>query len=309
VDSSVEILLASCNGEPYLAEQLRSIERQTFRDWTLLARDDGSRDSTREVLAAFRERFPKQVKIIEDGAGRLGAAGNFAQLLRRSSASYVFFCDQDDVWHETKIDRLIALAASAPAGRPVLVHSDLEVVDRRGAPIASSFWRYQRIAPERCAWQQLLVQNVVTGCAAMINAPLRDAALPIPAAAIMHDWWLALVAAIAGEIRWLPEPTVRYRQHGGNDTGAKKWGFNQWQYTMSALAGSANYQRGLMRARQQAVALANHPGLTLAPSVRSTLLEFGGLRARPWARRLSFVRRHGIAKNGAVRNLVFWRNL
>ena len=66
----------------------------------------------------------------------------------------------------------------------------------------------------------LLRHNLVTGCTLTCNRALLDLAMPFPDRLVMHDWWLALVAAACGEIRFLEEPTVRYRQHGRNQVGA-----------------------------------------------------------------------------------------
>jgi hypothetical protein len=85
-----------------------------------------------------------------------------------------------------------------------------------------SFWRYQVLRPEVGGdWPRLLIQNVVAGCATMINTALRELAAPIPQAAIMHDWWLALAAALFGRVSWLNWPSTLYRQHGANAIGAR----------------------------------------------------------------------------------------
>lgn len=307
---SIDIVLGTYNGERFLAEQLRSLEEQTVSSWRLVARDDGSADNTRSILAEFRGRHRDRVTLIEDGKSRLGPCRNYGLLMEHSTADYTFFCDQDDVWRPEKIEVLQALATRGGAGeQPQLLHTDLEVVDIRLQPVAPSFWRYQHLAPERCGWPQLLVQNVVTGCAAAINAPLRRAALPVPREAIMHDWWVALVAATSGTIHWSDRSTVRYRQHGANDTGAKRFGLNQWHYTIDALVRPARYRAGVAQARCQAAALARHTSAPIAAPIRDVLAQFGALDALPYPRRVAFQRRHQIAKNGWLRNLVFLRNI
>lgn len=307
---SVDILLATYNGERFLGEQLQSLERQTFGAWRLIARDDGSTDATRTLLGEFRARHPAAVQLMEDADSRLGPVGNYRRLLENSAADFGLFCDQDDVWHPDKIESLLTVAlAHERAAVPLLVHSDLEVVDRDQRMLAPSFWRYQFIRPERCQWPRLLVQNVVTGCAALLNAPLRRAVLPIPADAIMHDWWVALVAAASGEIRWTAAPTVRYRQHGANDTGAKRWGASHWLDRADALFQPGAY-RGKNRAYQrQAAALAGHRSAAIPPAMRAVLEEFAGLDRLNYVRRARFVWRHGIMKTGALRNLLWLSQL
>ncbi|HEX2854924.1 MAG TPA: glycosyltransferase family 2 protein [Opitutaceae bacterium] len=306
---AVDILLATYNGGRFLAEQLRSLEEQTFRNWRLIARDDGSTDGTRALLAEFQARHPGTVRLLEDGAGRLGVAGNYARLLAASTADLGLFCDQDDCWLPDKIERLRAIAAQKENPEiPFLVHSDLEVTDRNLRTVAASFWRYQHIDPARCAWSQLLVQNVVTGCACLFNAALRRAALPLPPEAIMHDWWLALVAASSGNLVWTREPTVRYRQHDANDTGAKRWGPGHWLHHARGALTRETYREKLRAYQRQAAALARHEAAPIPPPVRATLAEFAGLeKSRPYFSRVRFLRRHRIVKTGMLRNLLlFW---
>jgi rhamnosyltransferase len=165
--------------------------------------------------------------VLPAGA-RLGVIGNFGALLQhahRSGAEYVFSSDQDDVWQPTKLSRSLDLMARLEAehGRdtPLLVHSDLAVVDQALRPLHPSFLRYQGIQNEEAdPLEVLLVQNYVTGCASLLNRPLLALALPIPACCIMHDWWIAQCAAARGAIGFIPDPTILYRQHGANQIGA-----------------------------------------------------------------------------------------
>ena len=103
---------------------------------------------------------------------------------------------------------------------PVLAHTDLVVVDENLHTIAPSFWSYSNLNPY-CGSRlnRLLIQNVVTGSATMINRALARLASPIPQGAVLHDWWLALVASALGRIEAIPEKTVLYRQHGRNCAG------------------------------------------------------------------------------------------
>jgi hypothetical protein len=138
------------------------------------------------------------------------------------------FCDQDDVWlpHkiETTLSKMKEMESSYGKGKPFLVHTDLKVVDEKLNLLSESLWCYQLSDPEKGGvLNRLLMQNIATGCSMMINRPLLDLALPIPAEAVMHDWWLALVAAAFGHIGFVAEPTTLYRQHGTSEIGAKKW--------------------------------------------------------------------------------------
>ncbi len=222
----VAIVLATYNGARHLSEQLESLRGQDFGAWRLYVRDDGSRDGTPELLARAAREDPR-ITVLETREN-LGVIRNFGALLGRAhadGADVVFMCDQDDVWLPSKVSRALAVLADlerahGPAA-PLLVHSDLRVVDEALAPIHPSFLAYQAIGhEEERPLGVLLVQNFVTGCAAAVNRALLDLALPFPAECLMHDWWLAQCAAARGAIGFVPEPTILYRQHASNQIGA-----------------------------------------------------------------------------------------
>lgn len=219
--------MATYGGEPFIVEQLESLRRQSFRDWVLWVRDDGSPDATVEVVRRYAELDPR-IRLVEDQLGNLGPAGNFGALLGHAhahGARYVFLADQDDIWRDDKMERQLALMAQHEAddggARPRVMYSDLEVVDRGMERIHRSFMRFEMLRHERRPLPVLLAQNFVTGCTMLVNRELLEVALPIPPRVMMHDWWLALCAAATGSLHHLPEQTVRYRQHGNNQVGAQ----------------------------------------------------------------------------------------
>lgn len=96
----VDILMATYNGEKYLRNQLLSLQQQTYEDWTLWVRDDGSTDDTPFILRKFAESDSRIIIVEEDAGQRLGPGRNFLGLTKYSTADYVIFCDQDDIWFE-----------------------------------------------------------------------------------------------------------------------------------------------------------------------------------------------------------------
>jgi len=228
MDKSIDILLATYNGGAYLEAQLDSILAQTHGNWRLVIRDDGSTDNTPRIIGKYLATHPDKVSLLRDKGEMLGPCGNFARLLQHSTADYIMFCDQDDVWLPRKIEltqgKMLELEGLYGQDMPLLVHTDLKVVDGNLKPLSDSLWRYQTTDPDATLLNLLLVQNVATGCTVMINRTLRELALPIPEEARMHDWWLALVAATFGHIGHVAQPTVLYRQHGRNDSGAAPMG-------------------------------------------------------------------------------------
>jgi glycosyltransferase involved in cell wall biosynthesis len=221
------ILLSSYNGARFITDQIESIRRQTLGSWTLLVRDDGSSDETVDMVEALAAADPRIV-LLRDGRGNLGPPQSFGVLMEaalEAGAGYVAFADQDDIWHADKLEhQLEALRtreAAVGSTVPLLVHSDLSVVDEDLRLIHPSFLAFQGLGHDpEAPLQMLLAQNFVTGCTAVINRALLRAALPLPDVP-MHDWWLALCAAALGEIRCCPRATVLYRQHDRNAAGGR----------------------------------------------------------------------------------------
>jgi len=223
-DCVVEVLLATYNGERFLREQVESILSQDWPEVLILARDDGSGDGTARILAEYATRFPERFRVLA-GESAGGAKGNFLELMRQTTAEYVCFADQDDVWLPGKVrlgmEAMRALEARHGLAMPLLTFSDLRVVGAELKTVSGSMWAYAEIEPESALRLERLVgQSVVTGCTMTINRRLLELARRMPEEATMHDRWIALLAAAMGETAMVREAMVLYRQHGGNVVGA-----------------------------------------------------------------------------------------
>lgn len=223
----VHILMAVYNGEKYLEEQLRSIEMQTVTDWKLHIRDDGSDDKTPGIIEEFAARYPLKVELLETGhKNRYGAKGNFARLVEsvREPGDYAF-CDQDDIWEPDKLEVSIRkLRKTEMCGdgsiQPALVCSDARLIDGNNRIIGDSFVKKSNLyIPKQHMFEKLLLYNFSQGATMVWNGPLHGLVKNIPEEAIMHDWWVALVAAGHGAIGYIPRQLLRYRQHGNNELG------------------------------------------------------------------------------------------
>ncbi|GGG50428.1 glycosyl transferase [Pseudohongiella nitratireducens] len=245
----VLVVMACYNGAEYLDEQLSSILAQQGIRIALLVRDDGSGDSTPEILADWQARYPDQIELLEGQDNNLGAVGSFSLLLStalrkwQSGCDYaaIALADQDDIWLTNKLklslDALMRSAQGKPGDYPLLVHTDLRVVDKKGEKIAASLMQYQGLDAGKRKFSSQLLSNTVTGCTAVCNKALLELALPVPEQAMMHDWWLSLVASAFGEIAYVNEPLIEYRQHGANTLGARKHSKPGWQRLKTLLSG------------------------------------------------------------------------
>ena len=221
----IAILMSTYNGARYLAEQLDSILAQTYADWKLTVRDDGSTDDTLRILQQYA-KADKRISVLTDGEN-IGACRSFERLLTQcEDAEYYAFCDQDDVWRSDKLALsldAIQQAEKAHPGKPIVVHTDLQVVDENRTEMAPSFWLYSNIQADLldAHIRYLAICNSVTGCAMLFNKAARDCSLPMSADAYMHDAWLALMTAYhGGYVLPVHQTPVAYRQHGDNVLGA-----------------------------------------------------------------------------------------
>ncbi|GAX05147.1 glycosyl transferase [Secundilactobacillus pentosiphilus] len=215
---TIAILLSTYNGADYLGEQVDSIISQSFCNWDLYIRDDGSQDSTIKIIQDYCSKDDRIHFINEGHVENLGVKGSFIKLLSFAHADFYMFCDQDDVWLPNKIEDTLSIMAKDQK-LPQLVFTDLKVVDQDLKIIESS--ALENIDVNKWIdFNHLVFDNVVTGCTVMINEKLKQKSLPTDNNKIvMHDWWFALIAAGAGYISYLAEPTILYRQHGNNQVG------------------------------------------------------------------------------------------
>ncbi len=220
----ITILLAAYNGERYLAEQIESILLQTETRWKLVIQDDCSTDGTFVIAQNYASIYPDKIRVVQRGTPSGSAKNNFSSMLEYVDTEYWMTCDQDDVWLSNKIEITFFEMQNLERqnkGIPLLVHTDLTIVNENKNILAKSFFTYQKLDFTHDAFAYLLVQNIVTGCTAMMNRTLLKQMKAVPMDALMHDWWFALVAAAFGRIGFVNEPTILYRQHNDNSVGAK----------------------------------------------------------------------------------------
>ena len=234
----IEVLLSTYNGESFLRQQLESILYQTYPEWEILIRDDGSYDDTLAIIQEFCDLYPSKIKQLQGGKN-IGCLRSFEILLQKSKSPYIMFSDQDDVWMPTKIEKAMDAMLkleSKISQAPCVICSDLCVVDAQLNLLNSSYWNYARINPLLLVKPNALaVNNYVTGCTILMNAMAKQIALPFGQMAVMHDAWIALsVVSNDGYIKTLSEANILYRQHNNNKVGAVSVKYG-WQYFINKV--------------------------------------------------------------------------
>jgi len=221
-----DIVLASHNGERFLKEQLDSI----FLDKNLpyincvIIIDDASSDNTLNIIHDFQKQT-NRIQLHSLTGTPIGPASAFNYGLQKTNSDWIMLCDQDDIWHSEKILNTVKYIDKKrlKCQQNHLIFSDVLLVDSTGQQLNKTYSRFKEI-PEHwySRFENLLQQNVVSGCATTVSKALLRAALPIPDEAYMHDWWIVLFASAFGEIHKLDREYVYYRQHEKNTIGARK---------------------------------------------------------------------------------------
>lgn len=304
----IEILLATYNGEKFLHEQLLSIAGQSKTDFKVLISDGGSTDRTLEIAKEWAVKDPRFQLL--PSIGRLGVQENFSRLMKEATGDYLFFADQDDVWKKDKlalfIEKMDQLEREHGKEKPLLVHSDLEVVDEKLALISPSFWKFIRLDPFKGnRFSRLLLQNTVTGAVCLINRPLLELAKPVPPEAVMHDWWLALVASAFGVIGSIESSTVFYRQHGKNAVGAKPYfSLKLVKFAISLLIKGPDLEKA-KRYNAQVQAFASRYKDKFSLEQQKTLEGYQSLSTVSLFKRIALARKHHFYHSGRLRNIAY----
>ncbi len=291
----ISILLSTYNGEKYLKAQLDSLFSQSYKNFKLIARDDGSSDKTLEILKSYDiELLPSNENI--------GVKSSFETLLKyaseNSDADYFMFCDQDDVWNQDKVKLTLQKMYEMEKlykNTPILVHTDLEVVDENLHTINPSFMKLQNLHEKKNRLNNLLIQNTITGCTAMINRDLAKLCLPMSSNAIVHDWWVGLVASYFGKIGYVDDSTIKYRQHTSNTIGAKGFDIGFVLKSISkkvSLGGNISQSKGFFQQFKN----------ELDEDTIEMLQEFISLEQKTWWQKRAILLKYKLFKQGFIRN-------
>ena len=222
--TKVQILLATYNGEKFLQEQLDSIINQKYKLWEILIHDDGSYDDTISILNEYQNNYPKKIRLLTDQKIFSSASKNFFHLIenRSKEANLYCLCDQDDIWHKKKLEIIVERYNSKDENTPVLIHSDLSLIDATGKLLEKSHDKLINFQKNFITKKTSFYYNPVPGCAMAINSALADK-ISYSKYMVMHDWWILLTAVHQKTtIIYIKFPLLNYRQHNANVLGYKK---------------------------------------------------------------------------------------
>jgi glycosyltransferase involved in cell wall biosynthesis len=300
----IAILLATYNGERYLAEQLQSLCKQTRRCDAIFVRDDKSTDSTIDIVNTFEDQLP----IIWIPANhRAGPKESFRLLLSAAlqdprEFEYILYCDQDDVWNGNKIEIAISELSKHPPETPTLYASAQEIV------ASDLSHKYVSGAQHVPSWMNAPIQNIVTGCTMGLNRSGATISLTDSSDGyVMHDWWAYLVISHIGTVLYDQQPRIKYRQHGSNAVGAN----NSWVRRLlraGARLFSGNSSTPTVRTQAKLFLSAHEKDLSMEQASQISLLACdGSLQRLQFAFKTQLHRQTRIETALALLRFIIWK--
>ncbi|HGD0013607.1 TPA: glycosyltransferase family 2 protein [Streptococcus agalactiae] len=299
----VNILMATYNGEKFLAQQIESIQKQTFKEWNLLIRDDGSSDKTCDIIRNFTAKDSRIRFINENEHHNLGVIKSFFTLVNYEVADFYFFSDQDDVWLPEKLSVSLEAAKHKASDVPLLVYTDLKVVNQELNILQDSMIRAQSHHANTTLLPEL-TENTVTGGTMMINHALAEKWFT-PNDILMHDWFLALLAASLGEIIYLDLPTQLYRQHDNNVLGARTIDKRFKILREGPKSIFTRYWKLIHDSQKQASLIVDKYGDIMTANDLELIKCFIKIDKQPFMTRLRWLWKYGYSKNQFKHQVVF----
>lgn len=214
----VSVAMATYNGEKYIKEQIDSIMTNLKENDELIISDDGSKDSTREIIEEYI-KDDNRIKLI-DGP-KNSVKQNFANAISNCSGEYIFLADQDDIWENNKVELVLNCFEQEKC---TLVIHDNQVINENEEVVIPSFFEYRNSGRGKF---KNIWKNTYIGCCMAFKSEIKKDILPIPNNIEMHDQWIGIVNEYVGKSVFLNEKLIRYRRHGGNVSQMKHYGIGK----------------------------------------------------------------------------------
>ncbi|PAW51919.1 hypothetical protein CKQ80_22515 [Pseudomonas moraviensis] len=295
----IAIMLCTYNGARFLEEQLVSILKQTHTQWVIHASDDGSSDATCKLLANFQNSIGIDRLRIYEGP-KQGFAKNFLSLIKNKSieGDYFAFCDQDDIWHPTKLEKSLSQLQKTDPDQPSLYCSRVRLIDAKQRCVGLSPLR--KYPP---TFKNALVQSLAGANTMMINRSTRSlmAVIPDDVQVVAHDWLAyLLVTASDGRVIYENAPSLDYRQHENNAIG-NKTGLHSKFLRIKRFTDGKFTTWGDMNC-QLLDRMLDH----MSPENQATFRAYKTLRSAGLVKRITLFFRTGLYRQGSVENCLLF---
>lgn len=268
--NKIAVILSLYDGMRFISEQVQSIISQNLSksnsDVKLYIRNDQENPSSDTLKLLKQLGTYSNVEVVPSSGINLGVKNSFLSLLNYAEADYYFFSDQDDVWMKNKIERMMCAFKDVENKNnniPILVYSDVELIDAVGNKMDIQFKDVVRNRFNNGFEHRIFYDNV-TGAAMAINRELRDLAIRINSDAFrfvsMHDSAIAQLASLSGEIVFLPDKLIKYRQHENNTIGIGKK--RPFKYGLTNLKNKTHHHSSHLKQAQLMISVLKDNELT-----------------------------------------------
>ena len=216
----ISVAMTTYNGERYIEEQLESIRKQTQSVDEIVVVDDGSTDSTVDIVCNYASKYPELGIHLEQNDTTLGYKKNFYKAISLCQGDITFLCDQDDCWFENKVEKMCGLLDEYPEiGVVSTAFVQMDGVGNKGKHKSA----YQRnMAQEELVCVptvDLIFHNISQGCAMAMRRDVKDVYLQYFDETLPHDWAINVVASMTKKCYYWNVPMFFYRIHDNNTIG------------------------------------------------------------------------------------------
>ncbi|XRJ96725.1 glycosyltransferase family 2 protein [Latilactobacillus sakei] len=298
---NIYIIMATYNGAKYIESQIKSIQAQTYKNWILIVQDDGSTDETVEIIQEMK-KSDSRINITINNSEYHGAFENFYTLINKvkngdfgTNYSYIALSDQDDIWHEDKLEKQIKLIKSTDT-QPSLVYSNYRIIDENNVVIMKDANSQIGLVPSS-PLALFFANAYVWGNTVVFNKQLiekLDIDEDVITSGYPHDAYLAKIATLIGEIKFNDEILIDYRRFSDN-VSATMW------YKLSILdflkkLNPAVRSKTLGVTLDQDLLITNKYRTSAGESLAS-IIRIGGLRG------ILYLKRNNIRRKQSLRNI------
>ncbi|MBQ1281644.1 MAG: glycosyltransferase family 2 protein [Oscillospiraceae bacterium] len=198
----VSVVMPAYNAEKYIAQSIRSVLEQTYRDFELIIVDDCSKDNTAEIIKTMAQQDDRIVFLPAEKNMGVSAARNRA--VAHASGQWIAFLDSDDLWAPTKLEKQLALIESNPEAR--LTYTASGFIDDDGNP-------YSYIMPvtTEITYEEVFRRNLISCSSVVVEKALVEK-YPFGNLNLCEDTavWLQILKEIPCA-HGLNEPLLTYR--------------------------------------------------------------------------------------------------
>lgn len=198
----ISVCLATYNGERYLREQIDSILTQLGSKDELIISDDGSTDSTLDIISSYTD---PRIKLLHNNSNH-GINANFNNALCNATGDIIFLSDQDDIWLEGKVKECLKGLEDADC----VIHNAI-IKSSTNSESSSDF--FQLVNAHKGIIHNF-IHNGYLGCAMAFKKEILKEALPIPNhSSMFHDVWIGNIAALKYKVIFLDFHGIIFRRH------------------------------------------------------------------------------------------------